>query len=115
MIVFMFANVSMLALIEKILDPRFYPSATNGNYSTVLPYVQNAFAMALAEFRTHIPEPIIATALSQIVSELCNPDPTLRGIPQTRRSRPRFALEVYVSRLNRLAKREELAAKKKRI
>jgi serine/threonine protein kinase len=112
MIVFMFANVSMLALIEKILDPKFYPSAANNDYNAVLPYIQNAFAMALADFRTHIPDQELASALSQIISELCNPDPTLRGIPQVRGARPRFAAEVYVSRLNRLARREELATLK---
>ena len=112
MVVFMFANVSMQALIEKILDPRFHPGAANSDYRAVLPYIQNAFAMALAEFRAQIPDAELALELSQIVSELCNPDPSLRGLPQIRRARPRFALEVYVSRFNRLARREELAAHK---
>lgn len=112
MIVFLFANVQMQALIAKTLDSKFHPQNWKGDYRSVLPYIENAFAIALAEFRATVPGEDLAAELSGIVAELCNPDPLVRGLPPNRAGRPRFALEVYVSRLNRLARRAELAARK---
>ena len=111
MVVFYFANVSMQALVTQILDPKFYPQTFQGPYSAVLPYMQNAFLLALAHLRAQLTDSKIATSVSAIVSELCDPDPAKRGLPIIRRPRSRFALEVYVSRFNAIARYAELSLK----
>jgi len=109
MVVFLFAQVSMNALLYKNLDQRFYTPHWNGGYDAVLPYLQDAFAKALDEFESAIPEPSLRRQLRSIVAELCNPDVNRRGHPRSKRSvRSPFALEQYVSRFNHLARRAEL-------
>lgn len=78
MIVFFFTRTSMTALLFSHLDPAHYPGTWVRNYSDVLPYVRNAYANAIRTFASHLPESV-RTDLAGIVTELCDPDPKLRG------------------------------------
>jgi serine/threonine protein kinase len=105
MIVFYFTRTSMTALLFSHLDPAHHPSAWVRNYSDVLPYVRNAFASAIRSFASHVPESVRGD-LANIVTELCEPDPKLRGTSAARNSGKIF-MQTYVARLNLLAYRAE--------
>src|ERR1700686_1041465 len=105
MIVFVFARTSMTALLLSHLNPTHYPGVWSGTYTDVLPYVRNAFGDAIHSFATHVPESV-RKDLVQIVTELCDPDPKLRGTFAARNSGKIF-MERYVSRFNLLAYRAE--------
>lgn len=105
MIVFFFARTSMTALLFSHLDPTHYPGIWSGNYADVLPYVRNAFGAAMRSFAADIPDSV-QSDLVMIVTELCDPDPKLRGTFAARNSGKIF-MERYVSRLNLLAYRVE--------
>ncbi len=105
MIVFFFTRTSMTGLLFSQLDPRHFPRSWGGTYADVLDYVRDAFGRALTDFSSHVPESV-RVALVQMVKELCDPDPKLRGTFSARNSGKIF-MERYVSRLNLLAYRAE--------
>jgi serine/threonine protein kinase len=108
LVVFLFARVHTNALIGKYLAPGHQPYAWGGNYSAVLPYVQAAFGQALEEFRSLIPD-YIKIDLPEIVTQLCEPDPSKRGHPLNRQGHMnQFGLDRYVSKFDLLATRAEL-------
>jgi hypothetical protein len=79
-----------------------------GSFSAVLPYVQAAFGQALTEFSAQLPEGI-SCDLNEVVTALCEPDPTKRGHPRNRQGHVnQFALDRYVSKFDILAYRAEL-------
>ena len=99
MVVFLFTQVHINALIYKHLDPSFMSHA-KATFDDCLPYYQFAFHKALDEFELHVPV-LIRAKLKSIVSELCNPDYTRRGNP-TGTGLTRFSLHRYVSLFDQL-------------
>ena len=107
MVVFIFTGLSMTASVLARLDSSQHPSAWAGTYSEVLPFVRNAFALAVDEFGKNVLDDYRADLVA-IVQQLCEPDPALRGHPKNRAARgQQFSLERYVTRLDLLAKRAE--------
>ncbi|HVA48048.1 MAG TPA: hypothetical protein VNH11_16885 [Pirellulales bacterium] len=106
LVVFFFTRVHINALLIKYLDNTFEPCNPAVTFADVLPYLQAAFPKAVAEFSTHAPE-AIREKLSRIVTELCDPDPALRGHPMSFRAH-RYALERYVSAFDLLRFKAEL-------
>lgn len=104
MIVFFFTKVSMTSLLFSELDPAHYPPGT-GNYQDMLPYVRDAFGRAINNFSSQVPESVRAE-LTELVRELCDPDPKLRGTFAARNSGKIF-METYVQRLDGLAYKAE--------
>lgn len=104
MIIFFFTKLSMTSLLFSELDPAHFPPGT-GDYQDMLPYVRDAFGRALNTFASQVPGSVRA-ALTQLVRELCDPDPKLRGKFVARNSGKIF-METYVQRLNRLAYQAE--------
>ncbi len=85
----------------------------NSNYASVLPIVQNHFTDILSDLHKAL-DSSVADELTKAASELCNPDPSLRGHPLNRATNAnRFSVERYVSTFDRLAKAAEIAARKK--
>ena len=105
MIVFFFTGVSMTSLVLSHMDPAHHHENWAGGYDTVFSYVQDAFGKALNSFAAAVPEHV-RRDLTQIVSELCNPDPKLRGTIAARKNGKNF-METYVTRLNLLAYKAE--------
>jgi eukaryotic-like serine/threonine-protein kinase len=64
---FIFARAQMNALFLKQLDRAHWPNVWGGTYPSVLPYVQAAYAYAIAEFRLEVRKSI---SLSGIADEL---------------------------------------------
>ena len=102
----------MTALLLNKLDPVHRPNYRRGSYELVLPYIQAAFADAMQEFSEQIPTAFRAK-VTLIVSQLCQPDPKLRGDPANRRNYAGlFGLDRYVSALDLLAFHAEVQLKK---
>lgn len=107
MVVFLFAKVSMNGLLLSHLDPACHPGAWAGDFPSVLPFLHDAFAKALASFKATAP-PEVNGELTAMVRELCSPDPAARGHPKNRAARfNRFSPERYVSHMDLLATRAE--------
>jgi serine/threonine protein kinase len=114
MIAYFFTQEAMSALLAQHLDETFYPAKWTGTFDEVLPYLQNAFAAAIESIRQHIEDAEIATEVASLLRELCNPDPSRRGLRQSgATARSRFSLDYYVSRLDRLAKLATYKGKKR--
>ncbi len=110
---FFFGGISMTAAILTKLGQAQHPSVWTGDYESALPYLKEAFDLAVRDFQSKVQAindgPVLAKDLTQIVRELCEPDPTRRGDPNLLASKEtnHFSLERYVSRLNALAYKAE--------
>lgn len=99
--VFMFTRAHTNALISESLDPHHRPGFWSGSYAEVLPFLQAAFDVALMKFAGHVSE-WIRSDLHQIVAELCEPDPSRRGLPRNSKGN-QYSLERYISKFDHLA------------
>ena len=104
---FLFAQESMTPAILERLDREEHPRNWGGTYADILPRVQAAFEDVLSALEPELPESC-REAIVVAVRQLCNPEPSRRGHPLTRRARGNpFSLERYVSLFNHLASRAE--------
>lgn len=111
LVAFLFARAHMTGLIVRHLDPAHRPGFWRGDYATVLPYVQAAFADSLAELRGQVP-PAYRDEVVAVVEQLCQPDPALRGHPANGRGHSgQYSLERYISTLDLLAWKAEVRLK----
>jgi eukaryotic-like serine/threonine-protein kinase len=111
MVVFLFSRANMTALLLTELDGAFRPRPGQRPYDELLPYVQLAFDSAVRVFASDVERyaPHLTDELAVIVRELCNPDPARRGHPKERHpGGNQFSLQRYVTRLDLLARREEI-------
>lgn len=101
--VFLLAGVSATHLLLKRLHRQHHYDMWAETYREVLPYLQRAFTQMIRELRLEI-RPDIADAVAELVEQLCNPDPELRGHPRNiLSSGNQYSLERYVSAFDRLA------------
>lgn len=76
-----------------------------------LPYLQMAFEECLIEFRAALEDSAgdFADEITELVKQLCNPDPERRGDPRWRASVvPNYDLQRFISALDNLARRAEV-------
>jgi serine/threonine protein kinase len=115
MILFLFGGLSMNHALWNELHFSHYPRNWTGNFSDVLPFLQGAFSKVLQNFAMELDERF-RDDLIEIVGQLCEPDPQRRGDPGYKiGSRNAYSLERYVSRLDYLARKAEIAYLKPRI
>jgi len=96
--------------------PYMYGGGWQGSYPTLVPLLQNVFSDMLTELKVALGEGKVADELVTCASQLCNPDPSLRGHPLTRaRGGSMYSLERYISIFDRLAARAALEARTGRI
>lgn len=105
LIVFVLFQVTMTSAVLKKMHHQHRPGFWPTGYRTALPYVRKAFAEVIEEIRAQLPE-WLREEMIQIIQQLCEPDPNLRGNPRDIGAAP-YSLERYVSILNRLAKKAE--------
>ena len=61
------------------------------------------------EFSLHVRDDNLRSELREIVAQLCDPDPRLRGDSTSRmRGASPFSMERYISRFDQLARRAEI-------
>lgn len=104
--VFLLTGVSLTHMLFKRLDVKHHPGNWNGPYQEVLPYIESDFAQFLRELQEATPS-ALSEEVTDLVRQLCNPDPERRGLPLNFGSANRYTLERYVSIFDRLAKLAE--------
>lgn len=110
MVVFFFTGASVTPLLRKELHDAHAWGKGNwsGTYEEVLPYVRDGFGRVLETFKQTV-DPEVRAELVTTVSELCEPDPRLRGHPLNRVGKGnQYSVERYVSQFNLLARKAEL-------
>jgi serine/threonine protein kinase len=109
MVVFFFTGLSATAMLTCELDDCFHWTNWAGGFTQVLPYLRDAFERVKMKFSSHIQDPQLKEELTLTVSQLCDPDPRLRGDPTNRlRNAPPFSMERYVTKFDLLARRVEV-------
>jgi serine/threonine protein kinase len=113
MALFMFSGVGTTgALAAELPDPLRWGTWTE-SYEAVLPYLVDAFERIADRFRADLPESF-GDALFIIFKQLCDPDVDQRGDPTAKPgTRQRASLTRFVSRLDLLARDEELGIRRR--
>ena len=106
----LFCALGTTAGILSRLAPEFHFSVWTEDYSSVLPYVREVYDDHLDEVATFLPQHD-TDKLMALIRELTDPDPAVRGNPKSGHHYTRFAMERYVSILNRLARDAEIRLK----
>ena len=110
--VFLLTSVSMTHLLLSRLNEEHRPAVCKDTYRDILPYLQHVFPEIIREIQAKIPEEYEEN-ITNVIKQLCNPDPELRGHPINISSRVgRYSLERYVSLFDRLAKNAEYSLKR---
>lgn len=100
--VFAFTGVGMTWLLNKHTHVSHRHTKWSGRYREILPYLERYFREAILDLSQHLPEPFVHD-VTQVVVELCQPDPTRRGHPRNHAIGNPYGLERYVSLFNRYA------------
>jgi len=106
MAVFFFLGIGMTPLLRQELHESFVWRNWGGTFNEAIPYLNDAFQRVLVRYSEALPASLKGE-LVEIVSQLCMPDPSLRGHPRTRIT-SQYSLERYVSKFDLMAKRAEL-------
>ena len=110
-VVFFCTGVSMTHLLLARLNDQHHYRRWTGTYREVLPYIQHHFSETIRDFRAKF-TPRFPSEIIDVIRQLCNPDPNLRGHPRTIPSKfNRYSLERYISLFDRLASRAEYTLK----
>jgi len=108
LMMFFMARVSMTHALLANLPPALRSTTWSGSYGEALVHVKAAFDKVLVDLEkdlSYLGE-AYSTALLEMIKQLCEPDPALRGHPENRHSQ--HSLERFVSRLDLLARRAEI-------
>lgn len=106
--VFMYLGAGLTSLLEADLGPAFHWRVWPRDYRNVLPFVRGAFDRVLTDLESTVSNNLRADIV-MIVRELADPDPLLRGNARAGNGYARYSLERYVSILDRVARRAEVA------
>ena len=117
--IFFFAlgfGITQLVLADLAPDQQPYPFGSwTGTYDQIAPLLQNNFTNQLQKLKESLDDIPIGSELVRTASELCNPDPALRGHPLSHANgRNPYSLERYISLFDALAKRCDIEAKAKK-
>lgn len=112
LIIYFYTGVSCTQSILQRADSRYHYSNWNGTYRDVQPYLLHAYSQFIRELEEDHWDGHSA-ALSGLVRELTNLDPTRRGHPRDSRTRNKYALQRYVTKLDLLAFRAECLVNRK--
>ena len=111
LVVSFFANVSITAWVQSAMDESLRWYNWGDTYRSALPFVRNAYDERISELSTILRaiSPKLEGELLPIITQLCEPDPLLRGDPKNRTSVvSQLSLTRYVSYFDRIARRAEL-------
>jgi serine/threonine protein kinase len=109
MVVFFFTSFSTNGLLVNKLHESLRWGTWGGSFDEVLPYVRDAFGHVVTSFADSVTGEKLKGELRSVVSQLCDPDPRERGIPQSIGGiSPPYSLQRYVSKFDLLARRAEI-------
>lgn len=117
---FLFTKMGMTAALLGGMSPALRPpqfgGTWGGTFEQVLPHLRLSFDAAILALRAALPTELnskIGDDLVEIVRQLCDPDPRLRGHPNASADETRrFSMERYVSRFDLLSRRSEIDLKR---
>lgn len=111
--VFVFSETTLTASVKAHLAAVYWPEHWTADYASVLPYVRIAFDDVLESFAPSVPSPHRETMIT-LVRALGDPDPALRGHPNTRANNTRnpYSLERFVSEFDLLVHRTGMYRKR---
>src|SRR5207248_8848614 len=103
---FLAANVHFFGVVLSKIPAAYHPHSWTGTYSDALPALRAATYDAITEVIAILPGQLRDDARSML-EWLCNPEPNLRGHPNTRAQRfgDPFALERIISAADLLARK----------
>jgi serine/threonine protein kinase len=108
MIMFLYTQMSMTAVMKMFINPEHSWTNWTQTYREVLPYLYVALDQAVDFFKTNVDNDELGKDLGAIIYQLCDPDPTKRGQPQTSSTRnSTINLERYNSVFDRLFRKYE--------
>lgn len=104
LIFFYFSQTSAIAALRSKIKGHPGLNRSGNTFEQDLPVMRNAFADALTDLKKDVErvDAGIADEVVALASQLCDPDPRLRGDPQSRKIH-QFNLERYISKFNALA------------
>jgi eukaryotic-like serine/threonine-protein kinase len=113
---FFFTRASMTAAIASRLHSGHWYRSWAGTYEDVLPFLRQAFDDVVSEFSgiacSHLGDNL-GPDLVQIVRELCDPDPRLRGNRRSGLSgSSRLSMEPYITRFDVLERRARIQGRR---
>lgn len=112
LVTFYFAGIPMSALLSKHIPEQFNWVMWNGEFSEIIPYLENAFSLALKEFEANISDGDTKKELCQLVEYLCNPFPEKRGHPKNISSKGNsYSMDRFISQFDRLRLKAEISIK----
>jgi len=102
-----FNNISIVPAVYNRLDRFQWPDQWGDSYSSVLPFIETAFAECMYDFNSNIDENLRQDLIT-MVTELCNPDFTKRGdVKSAHLGAQQYSLQKYITRLDLLSRRCE--------
>lgn len=105
---FLFSGRNVTSMLVAHLNDVHRPRYWGGTYEQVLPFLQSAFTKVLDDIRPLVDERVRADVIS-LIRELCNPDIHGRGHPKGVGKYDQYSLERYVSKLDLLSVKADLA------
>lgn len=113
LIAFFFLGQGITAMLMNRIDQPHLPphrgGGWTGTYVEVLPIVQRAFSSVLEELQLVVPAKFKDEVVAS-VRELCEPNPTLRGHPKSRKQN-QFDLSRYATKFDLLSKHAAIASR----
>lgn len=108
LLLFFYTRVGTTPALAAQIDPRFWFRQWQGSYVDVLPFLRSAFDAVAGTLAPTLPAGY-DDELVEVFRQLCDPDPTLRGSPKSPKgSNMRYALDRYVTILDRVARSAEM-------
>lgn len=108
---FFIAGAALTPTLKALLRPEHNPVNWTGTFEEVLPYIREAFALALNFLDAELPRdangnvPKEVLELRSAISQLSDPDPSKRGHPLNLSAGDnQYSIRRYVSLFDRLAK-----------
>lgn len=114
MIIFLYTQQSMTTLLKMHLNPQHQWTNWGQTYREVLPYLYVALEQSVDYFKSRVGDSELANELSDLVFQLCDPDPTKRGFARTASKKPTtISIDRYVSVFDRLYRKYKIKLFKK--
>jgi serine/threonine protein kinase len=109
---YLFTGVSTNVLLYENLPREFFFTRWGGRYVDVLPHLEAAFAKVVSDVSEMFPD-WARVELTEILQQMCAPDFTKRGSPESRRQTNNpLGMERFVSKFDLLAKQAKIQIKK---
>jgi serine/threonine protein kinase len=108
--VFLISGSGLTGLLSAELNQAFHWRTWPRDYRNALPYVRDAYDCVMTDL-TEDPDFAGDAALMDVLAELTDPDPLVRGNPKVPAGAQRYAMQRYVSAFDRLARQAEMDLK----